>query len=179
MDISKVYCPVNSPDIEAFKKLVGQQFDKEALVALDERIFKCNKDGKDYGVRVSDDGVTFARLYWYQHESDYIKFKAPEVDYEELTFGELPYDEKLNLVEHVLNGGTVERYEEQLDQWTDKYTGFERNLLCFVQNKKYRIKKIKQLTAKELFLREAGNYKTLEEMYDSGKFKIELIVDEE
>lgn len=172
VDLSQMYCPVNSPDIEVFKKLVKDQLGEDALLELTKEISYCHKRSSSTGIRVGNGVIMSAILSWYQHETDYIEFKAPKVNYEELTFGELPRDEKLKLVEHVLDGGKIERYEDQGNQWSEKNTGTDRKLVCFVNDKKYRIKHVETLTEKELFLREAKHYESIEQMFDSGKFKL-------
>jgi hypothetical protein len=93
---------------------------------------------------------------------------VPKVNYDELTFGELPRDEQLKLVEHVLDGGVVEWFHE--DSWT--YVTPLSKGLYFCNDREFRIKHINPLTEKELFLREAKHYESIEQMFDSGKFKL-------
>lgn len=168
VNLSQMYCPVNSQDIEAFKNLVEEQFGSDTLSELQERIDWCRKWDHTSGVRISEDGVTFSNLCWYQHESDYIEFKASKVNYAEFTFCELPRDEKLKLVEHVLDGGDTEYYDTFIESWEDCLS----DDLYFAGDVKYRIKHVEPLTEKELFLREARHYESIEDMFDSGKFKL-------
>ncbi|QYW06067.1 hypothetical protein KASIA_p023 [Shewanella phage vB_SspS_KASIA] len=168
VDLSQMYCPVNSPDIEAFKKLVWEQLGEDALLELTAEISQCHKRSSPTGVRVDNGTTQFAKLSWYQHETDYVEFKAPKVNYEELAFGELPRDEQLKLVEHVLDGGKVEMFYTPTEEWL--HASSEGAL--FFNNKKYRIKRAEPITEKELFLREAKHYESIEQMFDSGKFKL-------
>lgn len=168
VDLSQMYCPFNSPDIEAYKKLAEEQFGSNTLSKLQEKIDWCRKLDYTYSVRVSEDGVTCTKLCWYQHESGYIEFKAPKVNYEELTFGELPRDEKLKLVEHVLDGGVLEYCYVDTTLWSDCSSGH----MYLADGIKYRIKHVEPVTEKELFLLEAKHYESIEQMFNSGKFKL-------
>lgn len=169
---SKIYyCPVNSQYIEAYKRLVGEQFGNNSLSKL-ESLVSLKISNVDLAVSLYGGDPVWASVDWYKAQPHYEEFKAPKVNSEGLTFGELPRDEKLKLVEHVLDGGKIERYDEQGSQWSDKYTGTDHKLLFFVDNKRYRIKHVEPITEKELFLREAKHYESLEQMFDSGKFKL-------
>lgn len=165
------YCPVNSQYIEAYKRLVGEQFGNNSLSKL-ESLVSLKISNVDLAVSLYGGDPVWASVDWYKAQPHYEEFKAPKVKYEELAFGELPRDEKLKLVEYVLDGGKIERYEEQGSQWSDKFTGTDRKLLCFVDNKKYRIKHVEPVTEKELFIREAKHYESIEQMFASGKFKL-------
>lgn len=165
------YCPVNSQYIEAYKRLVGEQFGNNRLSKL-ESLISLKISNVDLAVSLYSGEPVWAAVDWYKAQPHYEEFKAPKANYEELTFGELPRDEKLKLVEHVLDGGVVERYYDLGSFWTDKFTGRDRGLLCFVKNGRYRIKHVEPVTEKELFLREAKHYESIEQMFDSGKFKL-------
>lgn len=61
-------------------------------------------------------------------ETDLTKLDTP--------FGELDRATQLRLVEHVLDGGRVEKY--QYGGWSSSATGYGNKLLCFVNGEKYR-----------------------------------------
>ena len=76
--------------------------------------------------------VNYTREEWEQTETDLTKLDKP--------FGELDRATQLRLVEHVLDGGGVERLDPMLNDplWVYQEGSHKSKLLCFVDRLKYR-----------------------------------------
>jgi hypothetical protein len=82
--------------------------------------------------------LTLTREEWEQPETDLTTLDKP--------FGELDRATQLRLVEHVLDGGGIDRLvpddlmesDDLMEPWVYQRGQIERKLLCFVHHRKYR-----------------------------------------